>query len=105
MSRRVRQTYHATVEVATERGPDDGLPTYALEEYEVGFGWSGRGWLVVHIRLAAENLSQACATAVSLASAATGAQAIACEVLTSGEEDARRGIHPQPGAPPAPRLR
>jgi len=92
----VRTTYNAAVEVSTKHGLDVEQMTSALAKYHPTVGTSSRGWLVVQISLPATNLAQACATALAVASAATGAEAIACEVMTERESDERAGFVPVP---------
>jgi len=89
----VRVTYNAAVEVATRQRLDvDQLS--ALSEYQPELGTSQRGWLEVRISLTSSSLANACATALAVASAATGAEAIACEVMTERESADRAGFVP-----------
>ena len=83
---RVRTTHNAAVEVAT-RTPLDVERVSELSDYRPQVGTSPRGWLEVRLSLTATNLAHACATALAVASAATGAEAIASEVMTSQESD------------------
>ena len=87
----MRITYNAAVEVAT-REPLDVEHASELSDYHPEVGTSPRGWLEVRISLTASSLAHACATALAVASAATGAEAIACEVMTSQESDDREGF-------------
>ena len=48
----------------------------------------------MRLSLPASTLATACATAISVASAATGAEAIACEVMTERESDDRKAFVP-----------
>ena len=91
----VRMTYTATVEVATKHRLDVDEPTSVLADYGPSVGTSSRGWLEIRISVPADNLAQACKTAVAVASAATGAPAIACEVMTESESKDREGIVPE----------
>jgi hypothetical protein len=91
--REVRTTYTAAVEVAT-RTPLDVERVSELSDYRPKVGTSPRGWLEVRLSLTATSLAHACATALAVASAATGAEAIACEVMTSQESDDREGFLP-----------
>jgi hypothetical protein len=90
----MRTTYNAAVEVATKQHLDVDELISALAEYHAAVGTSAHGWLEVRISVPAANLAQACATALSVASAATGAEAIACEVMTAIESDEREGFVP-----------
>ena len=90
----MRSTYTAAVEVATKHQLDVDELIAALSQYEPAVGTSPRGWLEVRLSLAATNLASACATALSVASAATGAEAIACEVMTERESDERKRFVP-----------
>jgi hypothetical protein len=91
----VRVTYNAAVEVATKQ-PLDVDQVSALREYQPQVGTSPRGWLEVRISLSSTSLANACATALAVATAATGAEAIACEVMTERESDDREGLVPRP---------
>jgi hypothetical protein len=88
------QRFNAAVEVATkkvgERQVDDLMDQ--LEQYHAAIGTSPRGWLQAQISLPAESLTQACITAAAVVEAAAGAAAIACEVMTEDEFDAREGF-------------
>ena len=82
--------YIAVVEVATrlEQGHTDVAP--ALREYEPVFSRSPRGWVEVRLKISASGLAHACATAAAMARVATGAEGLACQVMTAAEFDARR---------------
>ena len=96
----MRVTYNAAVEVATRETLDlDQVPE--LSDYRAEVGTSPHGWLEVRLSLSATSLAHACATAVSVASAATGAEAIACEVITERESDDRGHVPGQRTAPAA----
>ncbi|MGH1563012.1 helix-turn-helix domain-containing protein [Mumia sp. DW29H23] len=88
------QMYNALVEVA-RKGLDEDFADdliAALEHHHPAVGESPRGWVSARISLPAESLAQASTTAVALVEAATGAAAIACEVATETEFDAREGF-------------
>ena len=89
----MRTTYNAAVEVATKT-PLDVEQVPELSDYGPHVGTSPRGWLEVRLSLTATSLAHACATALAVASAATGAEAIACEVMTSQESEDREGFVP-----------
>jgi hypothetical protein len=82
--------YVAVVEVATrlELGQTDAAAS--LREYEPVFGRSPRGWVEVRLKVSATGLAHACATAAAMARVATGAEGLACQVMTQAEYDARR---------------
>ena len=82
--------YIAVVEVATrlELGQADAVA--ALREYEPVFSRSPRGWVEVRLKISASGLAHACATAAAMARVATGAEGLACQVMTQAEYDARR---------------
>jgi hypothetical protein len=86
----MRTTYNATVLVDTKEQLDvDHLMT-ALAEYSPVLETSPRGWYEIRLEVAAANLTHACHTAIAVATAATGASAIACEVMTAQESDERQ---------------
>ncbi len=89
----MRITYHAAVEVATKK-PLDVEQVSELSDYDPEVGTSPRGWLEVRISVTSTSLANACATALAVASAATGAEAIACEVMTERESSDRGGFVP-----------
>ena len=106
----MRTTYTAAVEVATKHALDVEVLTPELEGYAPELGRSDRGWLELRLTFAATSLKQACATALAVASAATGAEAIACEIMTESESHQRQDsvVVPEmrlPSALHAPRLR
>jgi hypothetical protein len=82
--------YIAVVEVATrlESGQTDAEA--ALRDYEPVFSRSPRGWVEVKLKISATGLAHACATAAAMARVATGAEGLACQVMTQAEYDARR---------------
>jgi hypothetical protein len=91
----MRTTYTAIVEVATRQRLDVERLTPELVEYEPEMGTSARGWLELRLTFPATSLKQACATALSVSSAATGAEAIACEVMTTQESRQRQDTLPR----------
>jgi hypothetical protein len=95
----MRTTYTAAVEVATKHPLDVEMMAAALSQYAPEIGQSARGWLELRISLPASNLTQACMTALSVASAATGAEAIACEVMTESEYECRHAAMPSMRGP------
>jgi hypothetical protein len=82
--------YVAVVEVATRLELGQGDAAASLREYEPVFGRSPRGWVEVRLRISATGLAHACATAAAMARVATGAEGLACQVMTQAEYDARR---------------
>jgi len=91
--------YNAAVEVAikaseAERRADELMD--ALAAYHVAVGSSPRGWLEARISVPAETLVQATTTALAVVESATGAGAIACEVMTEEEFAARDGFEVVP---------
>jgi hypothetical protein len=90
--------YNAAVEVATKNTNEDLVDELMdqLAQYHVAIGTSARGWLEARISLPAESLAQACATAAAVVETATGRSAIACEVMTEDEFDARQGFTSEP---------
>jgi hypothetical protein len=87
-------TYTATVEVATKQALGAEPLSSALSQYEPVVGTSKRGWVELRMRLRADSLLQAFATALSVAAAATGAEAIACGVMSENESDQREASCP-----------
>ncbi len=55
---------------------------------DVRVGVSQRGWVEIEFSLEARNVAHACATAAAMARAATGAEPIACHVITRAEHAA-----------------
>jgi hypothetical protein len=93
----MRTTYDATVEVATKGHLDvDELMT-ALADYSPLLGTSPRGWSEIRLSVPAANLAQACHIAIAVATAATGARAIACEVMTAEVTEERQSPLEVPG--------
>jgi hypothetical protein len=85
----MRTIYNATVQVDTKHHLDvDHLMT-ALADYKPVLETSPQGWYEIHLSVSATNLTHACHTAISVATAATGAAAIACEIMTAEESDQR----------------
>ena len=91
--------YNAAVEVDHNAAAGEDLVDElmsSLEQYHPAVGTSPRGWLEVRISLPAESLAQACVTATALVETFTGAAAIAAEVMTETEFDARQGFASEP---------
>ena len=82
--------YIAVVEVATRLDLGQTDAAASLREYEPVFGRSPRGWVEVRLKISATGLAHACATAAAMARVATGAEGLACQVMTQAEYDARR---------------
>ena len=77
--------YVAVVRVGNEHQvPADQLLS-TLDEYDPALGTSSDEWLEVRINLLADDLAQACKSALALVAAATGARAMACKVMTESE--------------------
>lgn len=91
-------TYNAAVEVATKDTSEDLVDELMdqLATYHPAIGLSPRGWLEVRLSVPAENLVQACVTATTVVEAFAGAVAIAAEVMTEDEFDARQGFASEP---------
>ncbi|MCW2763115.1 MAG: hypothetical protein JWR85_3316 [Marmoricola sp.] len=94
----MRLMYVAAVEVETRREVDLDEIMRTLGDYGPTLGVSTRGWVEVQIRFTATGLAHACTKAAALARAATGAEAIACEVMTQQEHIARHGPSPEAAA-------
>lgn len=90
--------YNAAVEVDTKDVGEAYLDQIMdqLATFHVAIGTSPRGWLEARISLPAESLAQACATAATVVETAAGHAAIACEVMTEAEFDAREGFTTEP---------
>ena len=88
----MRTMYVAAVEVATRQPVDLDEAMKTLSDYRPALGTSSRGWVEVHIIFPATGLAHACTTAAAIARAATGAEAIACQVMTQREHEARTGL-------------
>lgn len=88
--------YSAHVEVDHRGDFDVDQVMDQLENYHAAIGTSPRGYADAQISLPAETLAQACSTAIAVVSAAFGAPALACEVLTEAEFAARQGWEPVP---------
>lgn len=84
----MRTTYTAVVQVATDHRLDVDDLLAALEEYHAELTTSGEDWQEIRLTLSAANLSHACVTAISVATAATGAAAISCDVTVAPQPDA-----------------
>ena len=98
----MRTTYTAAVEVAAKHALEVVHLTSAFSQYSPKIGTSPRGWLELRISLQATSLAQACSRALAVASAATGAEAIACEVMTENESAKREEVVPQRRTSTAP---
>ena len=90
--------YNAAVEVDSTRIDEDVADELMgqLAQFHPAVGTSPRGWLEARISLPAESLAQACVTASTVVESAAGAAAIACEVMTEEEFDARQGFTTAP---------
>ncbi|MBV9830821.1 MAG: hypothetical protein JOZ82_04440 [Marmoricola sp.] len=82
--------YIAVVEVATRVETVRPEAAASLREYEPVFGRSPRGWVEIRLKVSASGLAHACATAAAMARVASGAEGLACQVMTQVEYDARR---------------
>lgn len=87
--------YNAVVETATKNYDTDAV-LEQLQTFHASLSQSPRGWATARVSLPAESLSQACTIATTVVAAAYGADAIACEVMTETEFDAREGFVPVP---------
>jgi hypothetical protein len=83
-------TYIATVEVDTRHHHGHEEVADTLAPYEPVFGRSSRGWVEVQLRVEATGLAHACATSAAIARVATGAESLACHVMTEQEWIGRR---------------
>ena len=90
----MRTMYVAAVEVATTHQVDLGEVLRTLGDYHPVLGTSPRGWVEIQISFPATGLAHACTTAAAIARAATGADAVACQVMTEREYEARHGLVP-----------
>lgn len=92
------QMYNAAVEVATKDTSEALVDELIdqLAQYHGAIAVSPRGWLEARISLPAESLAQACATAAAVVETVTGRRALACEVMTEEEFDAREGFTSEP---------
>jgi|EndMetStandDraft_7_1072992.scaffolds.fasta_scaffold246117_1 hypothetical protein len=79
----MRTTYTAVVQVATDRRLDVDDLVLALADYRAELTTSGENWQELRLTLSAANLSHACVTAISVATAATGAAATSCQVAVT----------------------
>jgi hypothetical protein len=86
--------YVAVVEVATRHQVDLDEAMKLLADYRPSIGTSARGWAEVQMSFMATGLAHACTKAAAVARAATGAESIACQVMTEHEYVARRGLEP-----------
>jgi hypothetical protein len=90
----VRTMYVAVVEVATRHEVDLDEAMRLLADYRPTISTSVRGWAEVQISFMSTGLAHACTKAAAVARAATGAESIACQVMTEHEYIARRGLEP-----------
>jgi hypothetical protein len=90
----MRTMYVAVVEVATRHEVDLDEAMRQLADYRPAIGTSPRGWAEVQMSFMATGLAHACTKAAAVARAATGAESIACTVMTEHEYIARRGLEP-----------
>ena len=92
------QMFNAAIEVDTKDLDEERVDELmgALAAYHPAVSASPRGWLEVRISLPAENLVQACVTACSVVETFAGAAAIAAEVMTEDEFNAREGFTSEP---------
>jgi len=67
-----------------------------MKPFHPSVSQSARGWLAARVTVPAENLLQAASTAIAVVESATGAQAVASEVMLETEFDARRRFLPLP---------
>lgn len=87
--------YSAYVEIDTTKYDVDDVMAQ-LEVVSGAVGQSARGYAFAQISIPAVDLRQAAALAIAEAERAFGAPAVACEVLTEAEHDARQGWTPVP---------
>ena len=89
----MRMMYVASVEVDTTSQLDVEVAMEKLADYyPARVGISPRGWVEVQVSFSATGLAQACTKAAAIARVATGAEALACRVMTKIEYDARKGL-------------
>ena len=88
----MRTMYVAVVEVATRQEVDLDEAMKLLADYRPTIGTSQRGWAEVQMSFMSTGLAHACTKAAAVARAATGAESIACTVMTEHEYVARRGL-------------
>ncbi|GAA4120409.1 hypothetical protein GCM10022215_23980 [Nocardioides fonticola] len=98
MTTKTNTSYNAIIEVdrrdTTTDDVDDILDQ--LETYHASLSESARGFLEATITLPATSLAQASATAIAVVEKATGAPAIAAELMTTAEFDRRFGFEVVP---------
>jgi hypothetical protein len=88
----MRMMYVAAVEVETTRQVDFDEAMEKLADYRPALvSTSPRGWVEVQISFSATGLAHACTKAAAIARVATGAEAVACQVMTKQEYEARHG--------------
>jgi hypothetical protein len=89
----MRIVYVATVEVATRQlVPLDEDTSKTLVDSRPTLAMSSNGWVEVRMTFHATGLAHACTKAAAIARAATGAEALACEVMTECEYEDRQGL-------------
>jgi hypothetical protein len=89
----MRTMYVAAVEVETtsQVDMDDAMEKLA-DYYPAVVGMSPRGWVEVQVSFSASGLAHACTKAAAIARVATGAEGVACRVMTKLEYEARKGL-------------
>lgn len=98
----MRMMYVAAVEVETTRQVDVNEAMEKLADYYPAVVTkSPRGWVEIHVSFSATGLAHACTKAAAIARVATGAEGVACRVMTKLEYEARKGLE----GSPAPRGR
>lgn len=108
----MRTMYVAMVEVASRQqvGVEEAMMK-TLVDYSPTLATSARGWVEVQMTFHATGLAHACTKAAAIARAATGAEALACQVMTEREYQERHaperavpngGRHAAPEAEPEP---
>ena len=85
--------YVAAVEVETTREVDvDEAMEKLADYYAAVVGISPRGWVQVQVSFSATGLAHACTKAAAIARVATGAEGVACQVMTKLEYEARKSL-------------
>lgn len=90
------QMYNAAIEVATKKEYDADVVLEQLAGLHAAVGQSPRGWASVRISLAGESVPQVTLLACAAVERVFGAPAIAVEVMTEDEFNAREGWEPVP---------
>ena len=89
----MRIMYVAAVEVETTHQVDvDEAMSKLVDYHPAVIGRSPRGWVEVQISFSATGLAHACTKAAAIARVATGAEGVACQVMTRQEYEARQGL-------------